>query len=140
SFPLMGRLGCRILIGHQRAMPELQQLPKEYERAWHEAGFSGPNEVTLQANCYLAETTERALAEAEHSTMRDRRIMRERLGGRSGDEEAAARSARLRADPTYADLVQRLLYGTPEAIVERLQEYQETLGITGVALNMNPGR
>jgi alkanesulfonate monooxygenase SsuD/methylene tetrahydromethanopterin reductase-like flavin-dependent oxidoreductase (luciferase family) len=139
SFPLMGRLGFPILIRHQMEIPELQQLLKEYAAARHAAGFTGPTEVTLQANCYLAETTERALAEAEYSTMRDRRIMRERLGGRSGDAEAAARSASLRADTNYADLARRLLYGTPEAIADRLLEYQETLGITGVSLNMNPG-
>ena len=27
----------------------------------------------------------------------------------------------------------------PEAVVERLQEYRETLGITGVSLDVNPG-
>ena len=139
SFPMMGKLGFPILIRHQMEIPELQQLLREYEAERHAAGFAGPNEVTLQANCYLAETTEQAFAEAEYSTLRDRRIMRERLGGQSGDAEAAARSARLRSDPTYEDLARRLLYGSPEAIVDRLLEYQETLGITGVSLNMNPG-
>ena len=41
----MGRLGFPNLIRHQMEIPELQQLLKEYERARHEAGFSGPNEV-----------------------------------------------------------------------------------------------
>jgi alkanesulfonate monooxygenase SsuD/methylene tetrahydromethanopterin reductase-like flavin-dependent oxidoreductase (luciferase family) len=139
SFPLMGTLGFPILIRHQMDLPELQQLLNEYEAERHRAGFSGANEVTLQANCYLAETAEKALSEPEYSTMRDRRIMRAYLGGRSGDAEAAARSASLRTDMTYEDLARRFLYGTPEAIVDRLQEYQETLGITGVSLNINPG-
>ncbi|HEY7061007.1 MAG TPA: LLM class flavin-dependent oxidoreductase [Chloroflexota bacterium] len=139
SFALMGRLGFPILIRHQMELPELKQLLKEYEAERHQAGFPGPNQVTLQANCYLAETTAQAFAEAEYSTMRDRRIMRQFMVGRMGDAEAAARSARLRADPTYEDLARRLLYGTPEAIVERIEEYRETLGITGLSLNMNVG-
>lgn len=139
SFPMMGKLGFPILIRHQMDIPELQQLLKEYEEERHKAGFSGPNQVTLQISCYLAETAEKALAEAEYSTMRDRRLARQRLEGRSGDAEAAARSARLRADPSYEALAKRLLYGTPEEIADRLQEYRETLGITGVSLDINPG-
>ena len=40
----------------------------------------------------------------------------------------------------YDDILkQRVLYGTPEAVVDRLQEYQDALGITGVVLEMNYG-
>ena len=31
------------------------------------------------------------------------------------------------------------MYGTPEAIVERLQEYEEGLGISGLVMEMNYG-
>ena len=76
SFAMMGKLGYPILIRHQMEVPELKQLLAEYEEERHKAGFDGPNEVTMQANCYLAETHEQALAEAEYSTMRDRQIAR----------------------------------------------------------------
>jgi alkanesulfonate monooxygenase SsuD/methylene tetrahydromethanopterin reductase-like flavin-dependent oxidoreductase (luciferase family) len=33
----------------------------------------------------------------------------------------------------------RLAYGTPEAVADRLAEYREMLGITGVSLDVNPG-
>lgn len=46
---------------------------------------------------------------------------------------------RLASTPYDDILKQRLLYGTPEAVVDRLQEYQDTLGITGVVLEMNYG-
>jgi alkanesulfonate monooxygenase SsuD/methylene tetrahydromethanopterin reductase-like flavin-dependent oxidoreductase (luciferase family) len=36
-------------------------------------------------------------------------------------------------------VLHRVAYGTPEAVVERLLEYQEAFGITGVSLDMNPG-
>ena len=69
--------------------------------------------------------------------MRQRRLVREALG-RTGDQEAFERLRRL-SDVSYDEVLQRVAYGTPEAVVERLQEYQETLGITGVSLDMNPG-
>jgi alkanesulfonate monooxygenase SsuD/methylene tetrahydromethanopterin reductase-like flavin-dependent oxidoreductase (luciferase family) len=139
SFPIMGRLGFPILMRHQMEIPELQQLLHEYEAERHAAGFPGPNNVTLQMNCYLAETAEKARSEPEYSTMLDRRIARARQAGHEGDVEAAVRLGRLRAELPYEELIKRFLYGMPEEIVDRLQEYQETLGITGVSLNMNVG-
>ena len=44
------------------------------------------------------------------------------------------------ASLSYDELLkQRLMYGTPEAIAERLDEYKEKLGISGVVLEMNYG-
>ena len=31
------------------------------------------------------------------------------------------------------------MYGTPSELIERIQEYKETLGITGLVLEMNYG-
>jgi alkanesulfonate monooxygenase SsuD/methylene tetrahydromethanopterin reductase-like flavin-dependent oxidoreductase (luciferase family) len=137
SFGMMGKLGFPILLRHQLELAELQALLAEYAEARHAAGFGGPNQVTLQANCYLADTPEKARSEPESSTMYERALLRARIGGREGDQEASARLAALHAP--YEQLLPRLLYGTPEAIVDRLRGYQETLGITGVCLNMNPG-
>ena len=143
SFARMGKLGFPILIRHQLELPELQQLLKEYEAERHRAGFDGPNDVTLQISCYLAETAEQARSEPEYSTVRERRIARQLIGGRQGDAEASQRLGGLGGGPggeiNYDELLKRLLYGTPEAIVDRLHEYRETLGITGVSLNINPG-
>jgi alkanesulfonate monooxygenase SsuD/methylene tetrahydromethanopterin reductase-like flavin-dependent oxidoreductase (luciferase family) len=136
SFPLMGKLGFPIMIRHQMEIAEIQGLLKQYEDERRLAGFSGPNQVTLQTTAYLAETTQRALSEPQSSTLFERRLRLQREG-REGDAEAVVR---LRGpEPDYAELIQRRLYGTPEEIVDRLQEYRETLGITGVSLNVNPG-
>jgi alkanesulfonate monooxygenase SsuD/methylene tetrahydromethanopterin reductase-like flavin-dependent oxidoreductase (luciferase family) len=69
--------------------------------------------------------------------MRQRRLVRESLH-RTADQEAFERLRRL-SEVSYDDVLGRVAYGTPEAVVERLQEYQETLGITGVSLDVNPG-
>jgi alkanesulfonate monooxygenase SsuD/methylene tetrahydromethanopterin reductase-like flavin-dependent oxidoreductase (luciferase family) len=57
----------------------------------------------------------------------------------AANPEAAARMQRLANTPYDDILKQRVLYGTPEAVVERLQEYRDALGITGVVLEMNYG-
>jgi alkanesulfonate monooxygenase SsuD/methylene tetrahydromethanopterin reductase-like flavin-dependent oxidoreductase (luciferase family) len=137
TFPLIGRLGFPIFIRHQMDIPELQTLLKQYQEERHAAGFAGPNDVILQVAAYVAETAEKAYAEPEASTMRQRRLVREALG-RTGDQEAFERLRRL-AEVSYDDVLQRVAYGTPEAVVERLQEYQEAFGLTGVSLDMNPG-
>ena len=137
TFPLIGRLGFPIFIRHQMDIPELQGLLKQYQEERHAAGFPGPNDVILQIGAYVAETPEKARTEPEASTMRQRRMVRESLG-RTGDQEAFERLRRL-ADVRYDDVLQRVAYGTPEAVVERLLEYQEALGITGVSLDVNPG-
>jgi alkanesulfonate monooxygenase SsuD/methylene tetrahydromethanopterin reductase-like flavin-dependent oxidoreductase (luciferase family) len=36
-------------------------------------------------------------------------------------------------------LLQRLAFGTPEAVAEKIQRYREDLGITGISVDVNPG-
>ena len=137
TFSLIGRLGFPIFIRHQMDIPELKSLLQEYEEERHRAGFSGPNDVILQMGVYVADTAEKARSEPEASTMRQRRLLRESLDN-AADPEAYERLKRL-SEVGYDDVLKRVAYGTPEAVVERLQEYQEELGITGVSLDINPG-
>ena len=136
SFAMMADLGFPILIRHQMEVPELHDLLDQYAQVRHARGDNRPNEVTLQASCYLAETTERAHSEPEYSTVRDRRMALMTRAGMEGDAEAGARLA---VAVNYEQLLPRLLYGTPEAIVDRIAEYRDTLGISGMSLNVNPG-
>jgi alkanesulfonate monooxygenase SsuD/methylene tetrahydromethanopterin reductase-like flavin-dependent oxidoreductase (luciferase family) len=137
TFPLIGNLGFPIFIRYQMDIPELQALLKQYQEERHAAGFAGPNDVILQIAAYVAETADKAYTEPEASTMRQRRLVRESLG-RTADQEAFERLRRL-AEVSYDEVLQRVAYGTPEAVVERLQEYKEAFGLTGVSLDLNPG-
>jgi alkanesulfonate monooxygenase SsuD/methylene tetrahydromethanopterin reductase-like flavin-dependent oxidoreductase (luciferase family) len=137
SFSMMGHWGFPIFIRHQMEIPQLQHLLKEYQKTRELAGSSGPNDVILQIPAYVAENAGQARSEPEASTMRQRRLVRERLH-QAADQEAYERLKRL-SEVTYDDVLRRVAFGTPEAVAERLQEYQEQLGITGLALDMNPG-
>jgi alkanesulfonate monooxygenase SsuD/methylene tetrahydromethanopterin reductase-like flavin-dependent oxidoreductase (luciferase family) len=137
TFALVGRLGFPIFIRHQMDIPELQDLLKQYQEERWAAGFSDPNDVILQIAAYVAETADKARSEPEASTMRQRRLVRESLH-RAADQEAFERLRRI-SEVSYDDVLHRVAYGTPAAVVERLHEYQEALGITGVSLDVNPG-
>src|SRR5439155_305451 len=118
-------------------MPELQSIRKKYQAERQAVGSTGPNDVILQIAAYVADTAEKAYAEPEASTMRQRRMVRQTLH-HTGDQEAFERLRRL-AEASYDEVLQRVAYGTPEAVVDRLQEYRETLGITGVSLDAASG-
>jgi len=146
SFALMGKLGFPILIRHQIPIPELQALLGQYRDERHAAGFDGPNEVTLQVPVYVAETSAQAWADTKPGILREREVLRE-MARNIGDQEAVERLSRVH-QLSYEDQVQRkglgaypnpFLFGSPEEVADRLHEYQEELGITGVSMTVNPG-
>lgn len=137
TFALVGSLGYPVFIRHQMDIPELQLLLQQYQDKRHEAGSPGPNDVILQLSVYLADTAEKARSEPEASTMRGRRMILESLGD-AADQEAYERIKRISEAP-YDEVLTRVVYGTPEAVVERIHEYKEQLGITGVSLDVNSG-
>jgi uncharacterized protein YuzE len=119
------------------SVPQLQELLKQYRDARHLAGFSGPNDVILQVGAYVAETPEKAYSEPQASTMHRVRVIQQHLH-QVGDQETYERLKRS-SDVTYDELLPRLAFGTPEAVAEKLQQYREDLGITGISVDVNPG-
>ena len=136
TFALAGSLGFPIFI-RQMSIPQLQELLEQYRQARLLAGFDGPNDVILQIGGYVAETAEQAYNDPFDSSMHRIRVIQANL------DQAADRATyeRLKASSsvTYDELLQRVAFGTPQAVVERLEEYREQLGITGISLDVNPG-
>ena len=139
TFALVGRLGHAIFISANTPLPQMQERLVVYRQARQEAGFTTPADIALRIPAYVAETAERAHSEPEASAMHAIRYAAEELINTASSQEIAERFRQLARTPYDDILKQRLLYGTPEAVVDRLQEYQDTLGITGVVLEMNYG-
>jgi alkanesulfonate monooxygenase SsuD/methylene tetrahydromethanopterin reductase-like flavin-dependent oxidoreductase (luciferase family) len=137
TFRMIGSSGYPIFIRHQMSIAELQNLLSEYQGTRHAAGFDGPNDVIVQIPAYVAETAERAFEDPRASTMRGRRLVLEAIN-ETADEEAYERLKALSEVP-YDRVVDRTAYGTPEAVVDRLQMYIDELGATGFSLDFNPG-
>jgi hypothetical protein len=87
-------------------IPELQGLLRQYQAEPQAAGLAGANDVILQITAYVAETADRARAEPEASTMRQRRLVRETLH-QTGDREAYERLRRL-SEVSYDDGLRRV--------------------------------
>jgi alkanesulfonate monooxygenase SsuD/methylene tetrahydromethanopterin reductase-like flavin-dependent oxidoreductase (luciferase family) len=146
TFPLVGRLGYPIIVNPSRvfALSELGPYIQQYRQAWHEAGHAGAPQVGLRVPLYVAETTERAYAEPRESTMMAVHGLGNRVAGSAsrlgttGDWDAQAEHIR---HMSYEDwLRDKVVYGTPEAVVDRLHQLRDELGLTQMLYEVNYGR
>ncbi|MBM3941678.1 MAG: LLM class flavin-dependent oxidoreductase [SAR202 cluster bacterium] len=146
TFPQVGAMGMPMVTGLRGfSLPEIDQTIKSYRQAWREAGHPGDGDVYVRIPAYVAETKEKALSEPEATTMRSYRRLAENFAksassaGTTASEERAERAERL-AEVTYEELLRdRLAYGTPDMVVERLTQLRDDLGLTGVMIEPNVG-
>jgi alkanesulfonate monooxygenase SsuD/methylene tetrahydromethanopterin reductase-like flavin-dependent oxidoreductase (luciferase family) len=143
SFAAMGDLGLPIFAGlGGAAVPELAQAIAAYRTAWRQAGHPGNGDVMLRVGVYVAEDKERAFFEPQASTMSYYNRIRQGLlqtASAFGGELRAQRAQSL-ANLTYESALQdRLVYGAPDAVANRLQELQDELGLSGVLMEPNVG-
>jgi alkanesulfonate monooxygenase SsuD/methylene tetrahydromethanopterin reductase-like flavin-dependent oxidoreductase (luciferase family) len=139
TFSLIGTMGHSVFVSANTPTPQLRERLDLYRKARQEAGRTGPADIALRIPAYVAETAERARVEPEASTRHAIQYGAQELSGFAASQETAERLQR-RASVPYDELLkQRVVYGTPEAVVDRLQEYQEELGISSVVLEMNYG-
>ena len=143
TFPAMGEQGLPIFAGLGGAtVSDLAGAIAEYRAAWKEAGHPGEGDVMLRVGVYVAEDMDHALSEPQESTMTYYDRIRQGLlqtEGAFGGEVRARRAERM-ATMTYEDALQdRLVYGSPDRVAQRLNEIREELGLTGVIIEPNVG-
>ena len=146
TFPAVGRMGFALVTGVRGFdIPEVAQNLKRYREAWHEAGHPGDGDVYLRIPVYVAETEAQGIDDPQASTMLSYRRMAENFAssasgaGTTASEERVARGIRL-SQVTYEELLRdRLAYGSPETVGEKLRYLQEELGLSGVIMEANVG-
>ncbi len=146
TFPMVGQMGFSVVTGLRGFdIPQVTKNLTAYRTAWQDAGHTGKREVFIRIPIYVAETAAQARTEPEESTMRAYRRLAENFAksagnvGTTGSEERAERAARL-SQVTYDDLLRdRVAYGTPDMVVERLEQLRAELGLTGVIMESNVG-
>ena len=146
TFARVGRLGFPIFVGLRGiGLSELADLLRGYREAWKEGGHPGEGDALLRIPVYVAQTQERAHSEAEESTMlaftrAARNFARSQEGTVVSATDGAAGEDGTALGFTYDDLLKdRVAYGTPEAVVERLNEIQQQLQLSGFIVEMNSG-
>jgi alkanesulfonate monooxygenase SsuD/methylene tetrahydromethanopterin reductase-like flavin-dependent oxidoreductase (luciferase family) len=146
TFALAGRKGWPIFVAVRLgSLEELIAPLGEYRAAWREAGHPGQGSVSLRVPIFVAPTKEEALSIPRESTMAFYRYLGGRLvdsassAGARAIEGRAERGARLGAI-TYEEAQRdKLAYGTPEQVIDRLQQLRESLQLSGILAEMNCG-
>lgn len=146
TFPLVGRMGFSLVTGLRGFdVPQVAQNLEMYRQARQEGGHASDEGVYLRIPVYVADTAAQARSEPEASTMRAYRRLASNFAGSIGkagttaSEDRAERAARL-SQASYDDLLKnRLAYGTPDMVVERLCQLRDELGLSGVIMESNVG-
>src|SRR5262245_2930478 len=146
TFPMVGRMGFSLVTGLRGFdVPEAVRHLSAYRAGLREAGHAGDGNVYLRIPIYVAATAAQAHEEPAESTMRSYRRLAENFAstvgaaGTTSSEERAERAQRL-AELTYDDVLRdRVAYGTPDMVVERLGQLRDQLGLSGVIMESNVG-
>ena len=147
SFGRIGRLGYPIFLG-LRAMDveDLKTNLMEYREEWKAAGHPGEGgDINVRFPMYVAPSDSEAIEEPKESIeafFKRQRELFEYSYGREGTESTGRRQSRYErlANATYEDLLEtRVVFGSPERVIDKLHQFQEMLGITGVTAELNPG-
>lgn len=129
------------LIGTQ--LSDLTDMVAAYRAAWQDAGHPGQGAVRLRLPIYVAATQEQAEADPYTGVMPYyERLRQGYLRSMTHSFENADRSARATqlATLTYAQLLQeRVVFGTPAYVVDRLCAMQQAVGLTGIIVEPNVG-
>jgi alkanesulfonate monooxygenase SsuD/methylene tetrahydromethanopterin reductase-like flavin-dependent oxidoreductase (luciferase family) len=137
TYSIVGRMGMPIFIAvRTTSISDLKRFISGYHEGWREAGHPGRGEVSLIVPVYLTEDGPRAREEAEASTLHFFRSIADALSRGGTRREEAARLGRM----TYPEILEELVvYGSPDAVTERLLELRESLGYSSLSVWMNVG-
>ena len=147
TYALAGRMGWPIFVAVRLgSLTELIEPLAEYRAAWKAAGHPGEGSVALRLPVFVGHTRDDALEIPRDSTMGFYRFLGERLvdsasrAGTRAIEDRAARGARL-GTITYEEAQRdKLAYGVPEMVIERLQQLKASLGLSAILAEMNCGQ
>jgi alkanesulfonate monooxygenase SsuD/methylene tetrahydromethanopterin reductase-like flavin-dependent oxidoreductase (luciferase family) len=147
TYGLVGRLGWPIFVAVRLgSLTDLVEPLREYRAAWKGAGHPGDGDVALRLPVFVGRTRDEALSIPRDSTMGFYRYLGERLvdsasrAGTRAIEARADRGARLRSLTYEEAQCDKLAYGTPEMVVDRLQQLRELLGVSTILAEMNCGQ
>jgi alkanesulfonate monooxygenase SsuD/methylene tetrahydromethanopterin reductase-like flavin-dependent oxidoreductase (luciferase family) len=146
TFPMIGAMGFSLVTGLRGFdVHEARRYLVAYRAALREAGHPGDGNVYIRIPVYVAATAARSISEPEESTVRSYRRLAENMArsvgarGTTASEERAERAQRL-SQVTYEELLRdRVAYGTPDMVVDRLRALRDDLGLAGVIAEPNVG-
>jgi alkanesulfonate monooxygenase SsuD/methylene tetrahydromethanopterin reductase-like flavin-dependent oxidoreductase (luciferase family) len=143
TFAAIGTMGLSLLVALiGTSISELAPVITEYQAAWQAAGHPGQGPVRLRLPVYVAETLKQAQEDPRLSVMPYYERLRQGYLGSTLNFENAERSVRATqlATLTYEEVLQeRVVFGTPGYVTERLCTLQRLLNLSGFIIEANVG-
>ncbi len=139
TFPLIGSMGHSIFVSMNTPKEQLTERLTSYKQSRKESGIREPGGISIRVPVYVAETTDKAHSEPEESARHALSYAAQELSQTAASVEAAARMHTMANTPYSEILANRVLFGTPDEIVDRLNGLQEEFGITGLVMECNYG-
>ena len=139
TFPLIGSMGHSIFVSMNTPREQLIDRLAAYTKSRKEAGIKDPGGISIRVPVYVAETRDKAHSEPEESARHALAYAAQELSQTAASAEAATRMHRMANTPYSEILSNRVLFGTPDELVERLKDLQEELGINGIVMECNYG-
>ena len=145
SFAVTGSLGQNMLINPSRVftLAGLKPRIEQYHRAWEDEGHQGKGKVGLRIPIYLSNNAQKAYDEPMESALfsigrlSDRTAKYAGYLGTSGDW---GQEAEVMKNMSYDDWFRdKVAYGTPEAVIDKLQYLAEDLGLDQIMFEVNFG-
>ena len=143
TFPQIGAQGYPVFASTRHVTwADVGPQIASYQEGWKAAGHPGKGKAYVSAPIYIADTEERARAEAEESVNHFYRLQYELIADsarRSGRQAFIDRAERLRT-LTYADVLRgNVLVGSPQSVAEKLRQLQDEIGFDGILAELNCG-
>ena len=139
SYSQMGELGYPIFVMSNTPLPQLEERVSQYRDAWQAAGHPGSGDVMLRAPAFISESADEAYSAPEASTMHGIVYRVNELIATAANQEVIDRLKKV-ADVPYSEILKaRCIYGTPEAVVDRIHEFDDRLGLSGILMEVNYG-
>ena len=145
TYPLVGRMGFPVFVAPRTiSISDLRRFIGGYHDGWRAANHPGRGDIAISLPVYVAETDRRAREEPEASTMHFFRAISRALQMTDGApaQTAEARDGRAQRLGTisYDDvLAEQAIYGSPEAVADRLLALREEIGFSSLSAWMNAG-
>jgi alkanesulfonate monooxygenase SsuD/methylene tetrahydromethanopterin reductase-like flavin-dependent oxidoreductase (luciferase family) len=146
TYAAIGAMGLPIFVAVRLGtIEELGPQIAAYRAAFRAVGHAGQGEVYLRVPIYVGDTEAAARTDPEDSILQFYRALGaqlERTAAVAGMRMTERRAERGQALQTisYADVLrEKVIVGTPDAVVKRLAELTRTLGLAGVLAEINCG-
>ncbi len=108
-----------------------------YREEWHASGHAEAPEIHVRVPVFIAESETLARETPRSSVVHDlHRVITEAKAMNAADRVAKAEAFLNNYDEF---LRTRVIFGSPESVIDRLEEFRERMGLTGLILDMNYG-